>query len=401
MKLSIETKLLAAALDQARGAVEGRTTIPILSHFRMVADQEGLRIAATNLDQKIEVALPAKDGAGATLTVSRAGACCVPADILRGMVRSITAAETTLAVDDDQRSIKVSAGRARASIPILPVDDFPTIGDDDSKLPHRFTLPGKTLAQLIALTIIGVSHEVTRYYLNGVFLHVVQDLLDTPALVAVATDGHRLIRAALPAPATLIDAGGAVLSGITIPNAALDMLQRLGAAAGDEAVEIAHGAALFRAESNGTNIVTKLVDGTYPEYARILPASNGGTRVVFEGPDLLSALKRVAIAFEAKSKGVRFTAREGGEIHLLSSSAGTATIEDVVAGDVTLAGGAGDDRAVIGLNGHYMRDLVSIFGDRPVAMHMTDAGSPILLTSVDGMPIDGIHLTAICMPMNA
>jgi DNA polymerase-3 subunit beta len=189
MKATIERATLLKGLSHVQSVVERRNTIPILSNVLLEATAEGqLRLMATDLDLQInESILAAVDQAGST-TVSAHTLFDIARKLPDGSQVQLTAAEGRMTI---------VAGRARFSLGTLPRDDFPVIAEGE--LPTQFELPAETLKQIIDKTRFAISTEETRYYLNGIFLHVAEDGPE-PVLKAAATDGHRLARVTLPRP---------------------------------------------------------------------------------------------------------------------------------------------------------------------------------------------------------
>src|SRR3712207_930565 len=188
MKATIERATLLRSLGHVQSVVERRNTIPILSNVLIEATKEGaLRLMATDLDLQVNDAVEAQ--------VQQAGATTVPAHTLFEIVRKLPeGSQVELSAADGK--MQVNAGRARFNLATLPRDDFPVIAEGD--LPTRFELPAATLRQIIDKTRFAISTEETRYYLNGIFLHVSDEA--QPVLKAAATDGHRLARVTVPRP---------------------------------------------------------------------------------------------------------------------------------------------------------------------------------------------------------
>jgi DNA polymerase-3 subunit beta len=211
MKATIERAKLLRCLSHVQSVVERRNTIPILSNVLIEASADGrVRIMATDLDLQVTESLDAA-------SVETAGAITVQAHLLFDIARKLPdGSQVSLETADNRMAVK--AGRSRFSLPTLPRDDFPVIVEGD--LPTSFELPARLLAELIDRTRFAISTEETRYYLNGIFLHVSDD--DQPVLRAAATDGHRLARFTLPRPE-----GAAGMPDVIVPRKAVGELRKL------------------------------------------------------------------------------------------------------------------------------------------------------------------------------
>ena len=251
MKLTIPRDTLAPALAALSRIVEKRNTIPILSNILVSAESEGLTLRATDLDIMAQTTLPC--------AVSEAGALTLPAHTLSDIVRKLPAgAELTLEGDGGkQPTTALRCGRSRFQLQTLPESDYPDIATGEFS--HSFTLSASALSETLAATEFAISTEETRYYLNGVHLHVLES--DGAAFLrAVATDGHRLARMQLPAP------DGAVgMPAIIIPRKTVGEIARIAKDhKGDVGIETS--ATKIRITAGATTLTSKLIDGTFPDY---------------------------------------------------------------------------------------------------------------------------------------
>src|SRR5579871_2731552 len=189
MKATIERAVLLKSLGHVQSVVERRNTIPILSNLLIEAEDDGLRLTATDLDLQIVETVAAQ--------IDQPGATTVPAHTLFDIVRKLPeGAQVELTAAEGK--MRVVAGRARFTLPTLAREDFPLIAEGE--LPTQFDLPAETLRQIVDRTRFAISTEETRYYLNGIFLHVADDPKDGAVLKAAATDGHRLARVTVTRP---------------------------------------------------------------------------------------------------------------------------------------------------------------------------------------------------------
>ena len=359
MKLVVERATLLKALGHVQSVVERRNTIPILSNVLLSAEGDVLKLMATDLDlQIVEEAAAAVDTAGAT-TVS--------AHTLFDIVRKIPdGAQVTL--DATGQKMAVTAGRARFQLQTLPREDFPVIGDVD--LPARFTLPAETLVTLIDRTRFAISTEETRYYLNGIFLHAPAG---AGTLRAVATDGHRLARVELPLPA-----GAEGMPDIIIPRKCVAEVRKL-LDERDGEVEIALSASKIRFRIGQAILTSKLIDGTFPDYSRVIPTANDKLLKI-DPATLAEGVDRVtAIAATEKTRAVKLSLdRDRVTLSVTSPENGTAS-EDVPA-DYAAAG------FDVGFNGRYLLDILQQVEGDMVEVHLADASAPTLIRESESSP---------------
>lgn len=355
MRLTIERSALLKALNHVQSVVERRNTIPILSNVLMSAQGDTLKLTATDLDIEISESAPAEvDGAGQTTA---------PASYLYDFVRKLP--ENTpvkLDVSGEDPRLFIAAGKSRLHLPILPAGDFPAMPSDGFET--RFEIEPTDLARLIDKTRFAISTEETRYYLNGIFFHTVA-VDGAPRLRAVATDGHRLALADFAAPA-----GAQGMPGVIVPRKTINELKRLLDDAAD-AVEIAVSPQKIRFALGNAVLTSKLIDGSFPEYARVIPKANA-KRLKVDNKAFAEAVDRVATVSAERSRSVRL-ALDKDKITLTVNNpdAGVAT-EDLVAD-------YGDAGMEIGFNARYLLDVAQQIEGEEAVFELADSGSPTLV----------------------
>jgi DNA polymerase-3 subunit beta len=311
MKFKADRATLLKALAHVQSVVEKRNTIPILANV-MIAVRDGkLSLTATDMEIAIIEDVPA--------STTRNGAATAPAATLYEIVRKLPeGAEIELDHPGGDAQLALRAGRYSTHLVVLPTDDFPSM--TAGTLPHRFTLPAQQLRGLIDRTRFAISTEETRYYLNGIYLHVA-DSEGTRVLRAVATDGHRLARVEEPLPE---GAGG--IPGVIIPRKTINELRKLL----DEVsggVELALSDTRIQFHVDSILLTSKLIDGTFPEYERVIP--RGNDKVLRVGKkDFADAVGRVAAISSERSRPVKLTLQH--DLLTLSAASpeqGTATEE--------------------------------------------------------------------------
>jgi DNA polymerase-3 subunit beta len=351
MKLVVERATLLKALGHVQSVVERRNTIPILSNVLISADGTTMRLMATDLDLQIVEEAPA--------TVEVAGATTVSAHTLFDIVRKIPdGAQVTL--DATGAKMAVAAGRARFQLQTLPREDFPVIGESD--LPVQFTLPAETLVTLIDKTRFAISTEETRYYLNGIFFHAPAG---AGTLRAVATDGHRLARVEIPLPD-----GADGMPDIIIPRKCVAEIRKL-LDERDGDVEIALSASKIRFRIGAALLTSKLIDGTFPDYSRVIPTANDKLLKI-DPATLAEGVDRVTAIASEKTRAVKLSLdRDRVTLSVTSPENGTAS-EDVPA-DYSAAG------FDVGFNSRYLLDILAQVEGDLVEVHMADAAAPTLI----------------------
>jgi len=354
MKATIERATLLKSLGHVQSVVERRNTIPILSNVLIEASDDGsLRLMATDLDLQVDESVPAN--------ITQAGATTVSAHTFFDIVRKLPeGSQVELSAADGK--MQVVAGRARFNLSTLPRDDFPVIAEGE--LPTRFELPAATLRQIIDKTKFAISSEETRYYLMGIFLHVADDQLK-----AAATDGHRLARITLPKPD-----GADGMPDVIVPRKCVTELRKLL----DElegTVEISLSATKVRFGLGSAVLTSKLIDGTFPDYNRVIPTGND--KLLKLDPKTFAAgVDRVSTIASEKTRAVKMAVdRDKVTLSVTSPENGLA-VEEIPA-DYS------SDGIEIGFNARYLMDILSEIDGDTVEVHLADAAAPTLLREND------------------
>src|ERR1700677_79267 len=259
MKINVERGAFLKALNHVQSVVERRNTIPILSKVLIEAAKGQLKLTAPDLDIEIVEALPAD--------VLRNGSATAPAHMLYDIVRKLPEGAQVQAelLTGEGGRLAVSAGSSRFELSCLPREDFPQMAA--GALPHKFRLAATDLKRIIDKTRFAISTEETRYYLNGIYVHAAKDT-QTSVMRAVATDGHRLARYELELPD-----GASDMPGVIVPRKTIGELRRLLDDA-EGAIDIALSDTKILFDTNGVELTSKLIDGTFPDYQRVIPSGN-------------------------------------------------------------------------------------------------------------------------------
>ncbi len=361
MKATIERATLLKGLSHVQSVVERRNTIPILSNVLIeAAAGGGLKLMATDLDlQIVETVDAAVDQPGAT-TISAHTLFDIARKLPEGSQVSLTAAEGKMLV---------TAGRARFNLATLPRDDFPVIAEGD--LPTKFDLPAATLRQIIDKTRFAISTEETRYYLNGIYLHVAEDN-GGAVLKAAATDGHRLARVTVPQPS-----GAAGMPGVIIPRKCVAELRKLLDEV-DGSVEVSLSGTKIRFGLGTAILTSKLIDGTFPDYSRVIPTGNDKLLKI-DPKSFMQGVDRVATIASEKTRAVKMTL-DRDKITLSVTSPENGTAAEEVPGDYASLG------FEIGFNARYLMDILGQIEGDSVEVHLADAAAPTLIREGDKAP---------------
>jgi DNA polymerase-3 subunit beta len=357
MKLTIERSTLMKALGHVQSVVERRNTIPILSNVLLSADGKGsVTFSATDLDMEIVDETAA--------SVSSPGQITAPAHTLYEIVRKLPeGAEVELRCAGEDPRLSISAGRSRFNLPVLPAGDFPVMSSDG--LSGRVTVGASDLARLIDKTRFAISTEETRYYLNGLYLHTVME--DGVAkLRAVATDGHRLALAEMPAPE-----GSVGLPGVIVPRKTIQEARRLLEDAGED-VELQISQAKVRFEfGRAAALTSKVIDGSFPDYGRVIPKDNQKV-VTVDNALFAQAVDRVATISAEKSRSVKLAIEPGKLVLTVRNMEAGQGVEEL---EIDYDG----DAFEIGFNARYLLDVAGQIEGEIAEFRFADPASPTLV----------------------
>lgn len=353
-KATVNRDAFLKCVGRVYRVIARRNTIPILDNVLILPEAGRLVLRATDLDIQIVSSVEAKAVSGPGITV--------PAHTLHDIVRKLPDGSEVTIEAKSASSVVVKAGRSRFTLQTLPETDFPELAAGD--LAHRFDIAATDLKRLIERTQFAISTEETRYYLNGIYLHV-----EEGKLRGVATDGHRLALLDLAVPA-----GAEKIPGVIVPRKTVGEVQRLLDGAQTVTVELSEGKIRFTA---GEVVLTsKLIDGTFPDYRRVIPQSNDK---VLEVPraDLAEAVDRVSTVASEKGRAIKLTLSHGKlDLSVTSPDNGSAAEELEVGYDA--------EPMEIGFNARYLLDILSQIEGDEAAIRLDSPGSPTIIESKGG-----------------
>jgi len=360
MKLTIERAALLKSLGHVQSVVERRNTIPILAHVLIEAEEQTLSLTATDMDLTMVETAPSD--------VANAGSATAPAHTFHEIVRKLPdGSQVAIERDEDGGRLLIRAGRSRFTLPCLPAEDFPALAGGD--LPHAFRLPAKDLRELIDRTRFAISTEETRYYLNGIYVHATDGADDGDRVLrAVATDGHRLARFEMAAPE-----GAGDIPGIIVPRKTVNELRKL-LDGSDQEVQASLSDVSVRFAFDNVVLTSKLIDGTFPDYERVIPSANDKIMEV-DRKTFAAAVDRVATISTDRSRAVKI-ALDAGSITVSASSPenGSASEEVEAAYD--------SDAIEIGFNARYLLDITDRISGDYCQFVLADGASPTLVRDV-------------------
>jgi DNA polymerase-3 subunit beta len=359
MKVSIERAALLKAMSQAQSVVERRNTIPILANVLIEAEGGAVSFRATDLD--IEVVEKV------TADVERSGATTVAAHTLHEIVRKLPdGAQVVLADDNTTGRLQVSAGRSNFSLATLPREDFPVMAN--SEYASNFSASSGVLRRLFDKSKFAISTEETRYYLNGVYMHVADGEAGR-VLRCVATDGHRLARIDADLPPNADD-----MAGVIVPRKTVGELRKL---LGDEEVQIAVSVSetKVRFATADIQLTSKVIDGTFPDYGRVIPTGNT-RRLEVDAAEFARAVDRVSTVSSERSRAVKLSLDE--DRLILSVNA-----PDAGAAEEEVAVAYSDEPLEIGFNAKYLLEIAGQVDRENAVFMFNSSGDPTLMREGD------------------
>lgn len=370
MKFSIERAVLLKAVAQAQSVVERRNTIPILANVLIEADEKGVQFRATDLDIEAVDSAPAQ--------VQRAGSTTVSAVTLHEIVRKLPdGALVTLADDAGTGRLEVQAGRAHFALATLPREDFPVMANTEYVC--NFSAKAPELRRLFDKSKFAISTEETRYYLNGVYMHVA-DVDGGRRLRCVATDGHRLaqIDAELPS-------GAEDMPGVIVPRKAVGELRKL-LDEDDLTIAVSVSETKIRFATPAITLTSKVIDGTFPDYTRVIPQANT-RRMEVDASEFAQAVDRVSTVSSERSRAVKLALDE--DRLVLSVNA-----PDSGAAEEELAVAYGDAKLEIGFNAKYLLEIASQVDRENAVFMFNSSADPTLMR--EGNDMSAVY---VVMPM--
>lgn len=355
MRFTIERAHLLKTLSHVQSIVEKRNTIPVLSNVRIETMGDGISFKATDMDTEITEIADAK--------ITEAGATTAPAHMLYDIVRKLSdGSQVELIYPDDKGQLTISSARSKFSLSTIPVEDFPVISGD--KLPISFVMAKDELKDVIDRTQFAVSTEETRYYLNGLYVHAKKEGA-SEVLRVVATDGHRLACVETPLPK-----GAENLKGVIIPRKTVGEIRKLLDDGSIENVTVEISENKVRFSVTDITLTSKLIDGTYPDYERVIPTDNDKS-LELNVKELASAVDRVSVVAE-RTRAIKMLTNTN-KVSIVTSS------PDLGSASEDLEAKYEHQPLEIGYNFRYLLDILAEVKGDTVRISFADASSPSVI----------------------
>src|SRR5215204_5083554 len=374
MELVVRKTDLLRELQLFQGIVERKNTIPILANVLLEANGTEVKMLATDLEVGLRSKCPA--------TVGKSGSLTLPAKKLYEIVKALP--ETDVRIEENKGGVKVAADRFDSRMQTLPREDFPTVPEATGTVSAE--LPREALRQMIAKTQFAITGEDTRYFLNGALF-----LLRPDAMGLVSTDGHRLAhitvaRDGKPAKSAKDKDGDE--NRVILPRKTLLELGRLLAEGGEGPIRYERGENHLFFTVGDRLLISRMIDGQFPAFERVIPKNND-KHVDFDRDRLTSAVKRVALLSNERSRAVKFQIDKG-KVEIASSSPEFGEAKEVLMVDYAAA------PVTICFNAQYVLDFLGVVETDTVSLDFKDEMSQAVLKPVGG---EGYEYTYVIMPM--
>jgi DNA polymerase-3 subunit beta len=373
MELVVRKTDLLRELQLFQGIVERKNTIPILANVLLEANGTEVKMLATDLEVGLRSKCPA--------TVSKSGSLTLPAKKLYEIVKALP--ETDVRIEEDKGGVKVAADRFDSRMQTLPREDFPTLPDSTGTV--SATLPRDVLRQMVSKTQFAITGEDTRYFLNGALF-----LLRPESMGLVSTDGHRLAHITVPRDGSKSKPGKGASdeeTRVILPRKTLLELGRLLAEGeGDIVYERGENHLFFTLGER--LLISRMIDGQFPAFERVIPKNND-KHVEFDRDRLTSAVKRVALLSNERSRAVKFQIDKG-KVEIASSSPEFGEAKEVLMVDYAAA------PVTICFNAQYVLDFLGVCETDTVSLDFKDEMSQAVLKPLGA---EGYDYTYVIMPM--
>lgn len=372
--IMLSREALLPALALVSKAVERRSAIPVLQNMLLAVDASAgkMTITGTDLDCELRTSVPCQAGRDCEFTL--------PSALLHDAVRKMPEG-VDIAILAENDFATVSAGRAKFRIQVLPATDFPVMGEVGFS--HAFEIEARIVKRMLDTVDFAISSEETRYYLNGIHWHIVSG--DKPVFNAVATDGHRLAKFGMPVPD-----GADGMPSIIIPKHTVDLIGKI--LEDGKKLTVRVEAHRLRLEASDAMLTSKLIDGSFPDYQRVVPAGNAN-HFTIDRDALATAVDRVSTVSSGRGSAVKFAFDPQGPLTLTTNNPDAGSAND----EVTIENAEGE-AVEIGFNGKYCLDMLGAAEGKRLTFSLGDAGSPALIQREDAGDVE-IKPLFVLMPM--
>ncbi|MFT6106268.1 MAG: DNA polymerase-3 subunit beta [Rickettsiales bacterium] len=353
MKFKISKSAIVRALSNVNGAVEKRNTIPVLLNVKIEAKNGRLNLTATDMDIAII--------SSAEALIEKDGSTTVPAQLFYDIIKKIPD-NTDINIElVDDLTIKMSYGRSKFSLPCLDPAEFPILSEGEMNV--DFTIKSSELNRIIEKTRFAIPSDETRYYLNGLFIHSIANG-DKIELRGIATDGHRLALASSTESSLTAE-----VAGVIVPKKTINEIKKI--TEGNEEVSIAFSKAKIRISSGKSTIISKLIDGEFPEYDRVIPKNND-QNVSVDRKLIFDAVDRVSTIATDKNKSIKVII-ENDKISLQIKGTDNVNASEEI--EVDFSG----ETIETGFNSRYFLEIIGQINQDKINISFKDGSSPALI----------------------
>ncbi|MFT5703439.1 MAG: DNA polymerase-3 subunit beta [Rickettsiales bacterium] len=353
MQFQISKSAIVKALSNVNGAVERRNTIPVLLNVKIEAKDGRLNLTATDMDIVII--------SSAEALISREGSTTVPAQLFYDIIKKIPDNADINAELNDDNSIKISYGRSKFSLPCLDPSEFPVLSEGEMTV--SFNIKSSELIKIIDKTRFAIPSDETRYYLNGLFIHGIA-VDGGIELRAVATDGHRLALASSTKSSLTSE-----VAGVIVPKKTISEIRKI--IEGDKEVQVSFSKAKIRISSGSSVIISKLIDGEFPEYDRVIPKGNDQLAKI-DRKELFNAMDRVSTIAVDKNKSIKFIL-ENGKISLQIKGGDNGNASEEIEAEFS------GEIIETGFNSRYFLEIIGQINKDKLNIYFKDGMSPALI----------------------
>lgn len=360
MQFEIVKSSLLKILSNVNGAVERKNTIPILLNVKIEARAGRLNFTTTDMDIVITAST-------SEATIIDEGATTIPAQVLYDIVRKIPEGVTiNLQLQDNGNLAVIKYGKSKFTLPCLDPVEFPVL--NEGEMTHNFIVGAQELARIIDKARFAISNDETRYYLNGLYLHVTKNNEDKFELRGVATDGHRLALSSFEHADFNEE-----IPGIIIPRKTVNEIRRV--IDGETSIKVFLSKSKIQVKCANTTIISKLIDGQFPQYNQVIPKHNDKV-VVIDKKTIFDAIDRVATVANDKHRTIKLVLESGKILLQVSSSDGGFADEEIT---VDFAG----DKIEAGFNSRYLMEIINQIASESINLRFNDNFSPVIIDSQD------------------
>ncbi len=366
MQFEVDKQTLLKSLNIVNGAVEKKNTIPVLQNVKIDAQNGKIVLSATDMDVLVTSSFKARmESNGATTT---------PAQMFYDIIRKLPDENPIKIVQEDPNILKITSKKLKYNLPCIDASEFPSL--NEGEFPNNITIDSKSLCKMIDKTRFAISNDETRYYLNGLFLQSIK-INDAFQLRCVATDGHRLAMSKFKTDALESEFG------VIIPKKSVNEIRRVIDSSKSVKIEISN--AKIKVSADSSAIVSKLIDGQFPEYEKVLPKENDQIATITKKP-LFDSVDRISTIASDKHRSVKFAVNDNKITLQINANDGSFAHEEV---EVKYKGAAIE----IGFNSKYLLDVVGQVDKDEFFMKFKDGNSPALVEA------EGFDSVYVIMPV--